>query len=146
MEICRAYWKLQEAFERYRDGMTKLDSSAVLLPPNCFITDEKNQLVGLDVGASPGGWTQFLIDECCCQTVYSIDPGALHQDLLNRTKKHVVKGENENDEVSVDNFFQQKSRDNALFNTCRPSFKRLCLLLPGNEMESLSITMLATCA
>eukprot|EP00980_Cylindrotheca_fusiformis_P005012 scaffold1062_cov130-Cylindrotheca_fusiformis.AAC.18 len=64
--ICRAYWKLQEAFERYRFELPEASTS----------------LTSLDCGASPGGWTQFLERNLRCQKIYSIDPGVLHSSVL----------------------------------------------------------------
>ena len=61
--VCRAYYKLQEAMERYPISST-------------FLQDK----VGIDCGASPGGWTKYLIEQKCRQ-VYSIDPGALDESI-----------------------------------------------------------------
>ena len=61
--VCRAYYKLQEAMERYPISPT-------------FLKDK----VGIDCGASPGGWTKYLIEQKCRQ-VYSIDPGALDDSI-----------------------------------------------------------------
>jgi 23S rRNA U2552 (ribose-2'-O)-methylase RlmE/FtsJ len=61
--VCRAYYKLQEALERYPISST-------------FLKDK----VGIDCGASPGGWTKYLIEQGCRQ-VYSIDPGALDESI-----------------------------------------------------------------
>ncbi|CAJ1967055.1 unnamed protein product [Cylindrotheca closterium] len=63
-DISRAYWKLEEAFDRY-DGSLPTTSK-----------------VALDCGAAPGGWTQFLERRLECQTIYSIDPGDLHETVL----------------------------------------------------------------
>lgn len=63
--ICRAYWKLQEAFERYP-----------------FQLPNASNLTALDCGAAPGGWTQFVARNLQCQKIYSIDPGALDSAVL----------------------------------------------------------------
>ena len=62
---CRAYWKLAEAVERYRYRLPPLSGGH-----------------GIDVGASPGGWTQYLIQSQYLSRVYSIDPGGLDSLVL----------------------------------------------------------------
>ncbi|CAB9510689.1 FtsJ-like methyltransferase [Seminavis robusta] len=71
-EICRAYYKLQEAFYRY--------SRKYLLPTG-------SGKIAIDCGAAPGGWTQYLLDNdshstLSCSKIYSIDPGRLDPSLL----------------------------------------------------------------
>ncbi len=56
----RAYYKLKEALERYSGTLHRLPSASAI-----------------DVGASPGGWTQYLLEHCHCNLVYSIDPGIM---------------------------------------------------------------------
>ena len=69
-EICRAYHKLEEAFDRYKPDPSKVSSS-----------------VAMDVGAAPGGWTKYLAENVAgCQQVYSIDPAKLSPDVLNSDK------------------------------------------------------------
>eukprot|EP00045_Choanoeca_perplexa_P008541 m.79912 g.79912 ORF g.79912 m.79912 type:complete len:399 (-) comp14529_c0_seq9:2058-3254(-) len=63
--VCRAAIKLREVF----DGRLK----PFLLPKDC---------TAVDVGAAPGGWTDYLADKC--KHVVAVDPGALAQDVLNR--------------------------------------------------------------
>jgi 23S rRNA C2498 (ribose-2'-O)-methylase RlmM len=65
VDIPRAYYKLQEALER-------------------FGGDVKSQLkdkVALDCGAAPGGWTQYLMEQGCSK-VFSVDPGDLLPSVL----------------------------------------------------------------
>ena len=59
-DVCRAYWKIQEAFERYKFSL-----------PNGL------NIRVLDCGAAPGGWTQFAARNLNCCKIISIDPGAL---------------------------------------------------------------------
>lgn len=61
----RAYYKLQEAFERFSG-----DTDSLL----------RNK-VALDCGAAPGGWTQYLMEQGC-RNVYSVDPGDLLPSVL----------------------------------------------------------------
>lgn len=64
--VCRAYYKLQEAFCRYKEDVWTLWSS-----------HQNARIVALDCGASPGGWTKYLCEKDGMSRVYSIDPGAL---------------------------------------------------------------------
>jgi 23S rRNA U2552 (ribose-2'-O)-methylase RlmE/FtsJ len=68
-EICRAYYKLQEAFCRYTGDSVFNSKSASNI----------DGLVALDCGASPGGWTKYLCEQGddAVKKVYSIDPGVL---------------------------------------------------------------------
>ena len=59
-DVCRAYWKIQEAFERYK-----------------FPLPSGLDVRVLDCGAAPGGWSQFAARNLNCHKIYSIDPGAL---------------------------------------------------------------------
>jgi 23S rRNA U2552 (ribose-2'-O)-methylase RlmE/FtsJ len=59
-DICRAYHKLKEAFVRYD-----------------FQGPQGSDMVALDCGAAPGGWTKYLTKHFDCQKVYSVDPGML---------------------------------------------------------------------
>jgi hypothetical protein len=61
--VSRAYWKLQEAWERYTYGTPKQTSG----------------MTALDCGAAPGGWTKFLMQRYHghLDRIYAIDPGQL---------------------------------------------------------------------
>lgn len=69
--ICRAFWKLQEIFQRYKHQ----------LPDDTIM---KKPFMALDCGAAPGGWTQFLSKTLGenCHTIFSIDPGQLAPSVL----------------------------------------------------------------
>lgn len=67
-EICRAYLKLKEVMDNYRR-----DEPAELL--------SLNGKHAFDCGSSPGGWTKYLLQDEGCQTVFSCDPGALHESV-----------------------------------------------------------------
>jgi hypothetical protein len=76
-DICRAYHKLAEAFQRYQDYY------------NCngwpFHNSAKRKAsttLGVDCGAAPGGWTKYLIEQTACDEVFSIDPGKLADSIL----------------------------------------------------------------
>jgi 23S rRNA U2552 (ribose-2'-O)-methylase RlmE/FtsJ len=76
-DICRAYFKLQEAFDRYFEQT-----------PASTVT--RSFPIALDCGASPGGWTKYLSETLNCDRVYSIDPGALLPAVLSmRGVKHL---------------------------------------------------------
>lgn len=68
-EICRAYFKLQEAMDNYRRDEPSVNTSF-------------KEQVGFDCGSSPGGWTKWLIADEGCKTVYSCDPGLLDESVL----------------------------------------------------------------
>ncbi|KAL9185415.1 hypothetical protein ACHAXT_003192 [Thalassiosira profunda] len=75
--VSRAYYKLEEVF---RDD--KLSEAIARLRNNNQPTEEKSILLhgnGLDIGASPGGWTQVLRNSLGLPTVVAIDPGILAQ-------------------------------------------------------------------
>eukprot|EP00455_Lapot_gusevi_P001445 TRINITY_DN10580_c0_g1_i1.p1 TRINITY_DN10580_c0_g1~~TRINITY_DN10580_c0_g1_i1.p1 ORF type:complete len:350 (-),score=58.71 TRINITY_DN10580_c0_g1_i1:38-1087(-) len=63
--ISRAYYKLQEVFE--------------------FVLRDENinfsELKAMDIGASPGGWTQYLAFTRNCKLVAAVDPGEMHMHL-----------------------------------------------------------------
>ena len=69
--LCRAYWKLQEAFERYNFCDSPTSQS-----------HRTKKVVALDCGAAPGGWTQFLLRAFDCSIIYSIDPGQLDPSIF----------------------------------------------------------------
>lgn len=72
--VCRAYYKMTEILDYY------LPLWGWFLPPG-----KPN---AIDVGASPGGWSQALSP--ICGLVIAIDPGALHESVLSLSNiKHV---------------------------------------------------------
>jgi len=86
--ISRAYWKLQEAWERYKFTPPCLDynnnenKNAVHQDGNDESTNNRRQLWALDCGAAPGGWTKFLFRPGVVERIYSIDPGKLSNEVL----------------------------------------------------------------
>jgi 23S rRNA C2498 (ribose-2'-O)-methylase RlmM len=64
-DIPRAYYKLQEALERFGGDLQS----------------QLKDKVALDCGAAPGGWTQYLMHRGCAK-VYSVDPGDLLPSVL----------------------------------------------------------------
>jgi 23S rRNA C2498 (ribose-2'-O)-methylase RlmM len=64
-DIPRAYYKLQEALERFGGN----------------VKSQLKRKVALDCGAAPGGWTQYLMEQGCSK-VYSVDPGDLLPSVL----------------------------------------------------------------
>jgi len=67
-EICRAYLKLKEVMDNYRRDE----------PKESLSLDGKD---AFDCGSSPGGWTKYLLQDEGCKTVFSCDPGALHESV-----------------------------------------------------------------
>ena len=94
-DICRAFHKLSEAFERYRHESSSDfigGRDAPFFPTPC--TQQQQQagskrkkdssnktIIGVDCGSAPGGWTKYLIEKAGCDKVYSIDPGGLDDTL-----------------------------------------------------------------
>eukprot|EP00554_Chaetoceros_debilis_P016744 CAMPEP_0194121548 /NCGR_PEP_ID=MMETSP0150-20130528/47450_1 /TAXON_ID=122233 /ORGANISM="Chaetoceros debilis, Strain MM31A-1" /LENGTH=734 /DNA_ID=CAMNT_0038814031 /DNA_START=270 /DNA_END=2471 /DNA_ORIENTATION=- len=90
-EICRAYFKLQEALDYYR-----YDTSSTYITPMANTASEVSSTIAsedpvtlnfkgmtaFDCGSSPGGWTKYLLDKEQCIHVYSCDPGALDESVL----------------------------------------------------------------
>jgi len=71
--ISRAYWKLQEAWERYKYEPPSLAES---------IPSDREPMWALDCGAAPGGWTKFLFRPGIVDRIYAIDPGKLSLEVL----------------------------------------------------------------
>lgn len=84
-DICRAYNKLSEAFERYR---TTSENKDWPLSVDAGSKRKKSTLLGVDCGAAPGGWTKYLIEQTPCTEVYSIDPGKLSEFVLSIPSVH----------------------------------------------------------
>lgn len=74
--VSRAFYKLAQVFE----DENLLDKIASLRGIDTCGKDAKHSLLnhgaGLDVGASPGGWTQVLCNQLCIPTV-ALDPAVL---------------------------------------------------------------------
>ncbi len=74
--VSRAFYKLAQVFE----DENLLDKIASLRGIDTSGKDSKHSLLnhgsGLDVGASPGGWTQVLCNQLCIPTV-ALDPAVL---------------------------------------------------------------------
>eukprot|EP00533_Pseudo-nitzschia_delicatissima_P010234 CAMPEP_0116087154 /NCGR_PEP_ID=MMETSP0327-20121206/5220_1 /TAXON_ID=44447 /ORGANISM="Pseudo-nitzschia delicatissima, Strain B596" /LENGTH=610 /DNA_ID=CAMNT_0003578219 /DNA_START=367 /DNA_END=2199 /DNA_ORIENTATION=+ len=67
--ISRAYWKLQEAWERYKYETPSLERLG------------KDTMWALDCGAAPGGWTKFLFRPGVVDRIYAVDPGKLANEV-----------------------------------------------------------------
>jgi len=86
--ISRAYWKLQEAWERYKYEVPNIYES---LPTG------KETLWALDCGAAPGGWTKFLFRPGIVDRIYAVDPGKLAREVshgldeANQSKSPIVR-------------------------------------------------------
>jgi hypothetical protein len=73
--VCRSYYKLREAV--LRTGMwPRLQAmrSSSLQPGDA---SSPQPLSAIDVGSSPGGWTQYLATGLGCSAIASVDPGAM---------------------------------------------------------------------
>ena len=68
-EISRAENKLKEALVKYSINL-------------------KEKGIALDIGAAPGGWTKVLVDNG--YDVVAVDPGNLHESLINNPKLNII--------------------------------------------------------
>ena len=75
-DICRAHHKLAEAFERYKNCY-KNNGWPFHKTNSAGMKRKSPYIIGVDCGASPGGWSKYLIEQTTCDEVYSIDPGEL---------------------------------------------------------------------
>lgn len=74
IEICsKAYFKLDEIIST--DSRLK-------------IFRENNNFIGVDIGASPGGWSQVMTR--FCSKIYAVDPGLLDEELLSFYNQQIV--------------------------------------------------------
>jgi FtsJ-like methyltransferase len=85
--ISRAYYKLQEAWERYMyhpptRGLRSLSRPSLSGSNGDAITSGGGAVRALDCGSAPGGWTKFLYDRYNCKSIYSVDPGQLAPQIL----------------------------------------------------------------
>mmetsp|Transcript_7778 Transcript_7778/g.11538 ORF Transcript_7778/g.11538 Transcript_7778/m.11538 type:complete len:385 (+) Transcript_7778:526-1680(+) len=65
--LCRAYWKMWEVLDKY-------------------VGDNERITNAIDIGASPGGWSQVLLYGPKVDHVISVDPGKLDKSLLSTDK------------------------------------------------------------
>lgn len=71
--ISRAYWKLQEAWVRYKYEAPSLCER---------IPSDREPMWALDCGAAPGGWTKFLFRPGIVDRIFAVDPGALAPEVV----------------------------------------------------------------
>ncbi|KAL7516554.1 hypothetical protein ACHAWX_001555 [Stephanocyclus meneghinianus] len=87
-DVCRAYRKLSEAFERYHGCHKSKDWP---FPDFHVGSKRKNSpRLGVDCGAAPGGWTKYLVEQAACDEVYSIDPGNMSNSVLTLPNVHHI--------------------------------------------------------
>jgi hypothetical protein len=96
--VSRAYYKLAQVFED-RDNlqmilsMHDIDSNT----PNKKDTIPVDRLLshgaGLDIGASPGGWTQVMHTMLKLQTIVSVDPGVIAQRVATMSGVHHIRND-----------------------------------------------------
>ena len=91
--VSRAYYKLAQVFED--DNLLRLIPS---LHNNKETLDSATKSIlshgaGLDIGASPGGWTQVLHNTLDIPTVVALDPGTLAQRVTSLKGVHHLRAE-----------------------------------------------------
>ena len=74
-DICRAYYKLEEVFERVPAIRYLLKGGAV------ETANAGKPLLAVDSGSAPGGWSKFILEQTLCTKVFSIDPGEMDQSV-----------------------------------------------------------------
>mmetsp|Transcript_41158 Transcript_41158/g.86332 ORF Transcript_41158/g.86332 Transcript_41158/m.86332 type:complete len:510 (-) Transcript_41158:3-1532(-) len=92
--VSRAYYKLAQVFED--DQLLQLIASPRNKSENSDVVSPKSILShgsGLDLGASPGGWTQVLRSTLCVPNVVTIDPGILAHRVMSLKGIHHVRAE-----------------------------------------------------
>jgi len=97
-DICRAYHKLSEAFERYRHYQSSnagpRDNSVFSLSKVTSGSKRKNDcssskpIIAVDCGSSPGGWTKYLTEQTIYDEVFSIDPGEMDESVTALANVH----------------------------------------------------------
>jgi hypothetical protein len=99
-DICRAYYKLAEVFERYRHQSVHTANSLPFPFSNPIQESSGSKRkqpattkprIAVDCGSAPGGWTKYLIEQTSCDEVYSIDPGDLEASVLALPNVHHLK-------------------------------------------------------
>lgn len=94
--ICRAYNKLLEVFERYRH-LTKNPSFPFSHTTNKLVGSKRKMTcttkprIAVDCGSAPGGWTKYLMEQTACDEVYAIDPGDMDESVLSLPGVHHMK-------------------------------------------------------
>lgn len=83
-DICRAYYKLSEVFERYQPNGFQLKNRK-------GGTNSQRPIIAVDCGSAPGGWTKYIIEQTECEEVYSIDPGELAESISSMPNVHHMK-------------------------------------------------------
>eukprot|EP00956_Cyclotella_meneghiniana_P012372 scaffold17603_cov83-Cyclotella_meneghiniana.AAC.1 len=74
-DVCRAYHKLAEAFERYQNCYK--NNGWPFHTSEARLKRKSSSIIAVDCGAAPGGWSKYLIEQTACDEVHSIDPGKL---------------------------------------------------------------------
>ena len=87
--VSRAYYKLAQVFEDRHN----LDMISQMHRHSTEISADKllSHGSGLDIGASPGGWTQVMHHKLKVPTITSVDPGVLSQRVLSLPGVHHIR-------------------------------------------------------
>jgi len=94
-DICRAYYKLSEVFERYRRQTNNpsfpFSNTMIELVGSKRKQSATTPRLAVDCGSAPGGWTKYLIEQTACDEVYAIDPGDMDASVLAIPNVHYMK-------------------------------------------------------
>ncbi|EJK69478.1 hypothetical protein THAOC_09262 [Thalassiosira oceanica] len=75
-DICRAYYKLEEVFERV-PALRFLSKGGAAVEK----TNGGKPLLAVDSGSAPGGWSKYILEQTVCTKVFSIDPGEMDESV-----------------------------------------------------------------
>jgi 23S rRNA U2552 (ribose-2'-O)-methylase RlmE/FtsJ len=104
--ICRAYFKMQEIIEVY-------------FPQWGWKVPDMETSIGIDIGASPGGWSQYLSK--MCHIVYAVDPGDLNP-IIHKEITNIVHlkdcGESAHVNNQISNYLTQNNNMKVRFCVC----------------------------
>lgn len=107
--ICRAQYKLYEVSLRTNflpiihaikndsndssNKSIKIDNNNNTVNDDTTITTSNSPKLALDIGASPGSWSNYLAKYCGYDNVYAVDPGDLSSDIEKNIIHYKIKGE-----------------------------------------------------
>ncbi|KAL7469675.1 hypothetical protein ACHAXS_009929 [Conticribra weissflogii] len=107
-DVCRAYFKLKEAFERYTLSPNDKSHTSTTKTISCGKktfdwpfprlaagskrkSTRQTQIIGVDCGSAPGGWTKYLMERTACTEIFSIDPGEMAESISSLSGVHHLK-------------------------------------------------------
>lgn len=156
--VSRAYYKLAQVFED-NDNLHQISrmhgfESGGLLHPKHISSDQLlSHGSGLDIGASPGGWTQVMHTMLKIPTIVAVDPGVLAQRVATLPGVHHL-----HNDISSDEAMECLARHApfscvvcdacvdvaTLFDKLVQSFEGASLLLENKSLFALQLCLVVT--